>query len=301
MDNELYRFKKEIDLVAYAAFFGYEKDKRESSKGCVVMRKGNAKIGITISKSGDGVFYDYHTAKGGTIIDFIQLETGKDLGQIRQELRPWLGLSKGQKLRYSSLNKTPRNRHEVLIRIQRMKTVKYHKYLEDRFIKKNIISSNRFYKKIYIDDFGNVVFPHYDHHGICGYSIRNHNFKGFSKDGVKGLWFSNLKKDDNKIVICESAIDALSYHQLKGDSFTCYFSIDGELSQNQLTLINNLISKNQDITIPLAEKKIVLAFDNDYAGKKYVSIITKKNKDALNITVELPEIWGQDWNDILKR
>ena len=141
---------------------------------------------------------------------------------------------------------------------------------------------------------GNVVFPHYDQHGICGYSIINQNFKGFSKDGLKGLWSSNFKKDDNRLLICESVIDALSYHWLKGDSFTCYLSIDGELSRKQLMLIADMIFKNQD-------KKIVLAFDNDHAGKKYVSVIKKQNKDALNITTELPEKWGQDWNDVLRK
>lgn len=295
MDNELYRFKREINLIAYATNSGYVKDKRESSKSCIIMRKGNSKIGISTTPDGHDIFYDYHKEKGGSIIDFVKHETGKNLGQIRQELRPWIGLSKlsiEPMLNYSRPIVSKKNRQEVMMKFRRIKTVKSHKYLEDRFIKKNIIRSDRFFRKIYIDDFGNVVFPHYDHHGICGYAIRNQNFKGFSQGGEKGLWFSNYKQDDNQIVICESAIDALSYHQLKGDSLSCYFSIDGELSQKQLMLIGNLISKNQN-------KKIILAFDNDHAGKKYVSIITKLYEDALNITSELPEKWGQDWNNVL--
>jgi len=146
--------------------------------------------------------------------------------------------------------------------------------------------------KIYSDDDGNAIFPHYDHDGISGFSIINRNYKGFSESGEKGFWFSNYSADDNRIVICESVIDALSYHQLKGDDFSCYFSIDGQLSQKQLLLIDSLVSKNRN-------KKIVLAFDNDHAGRKYVSQIQRRKNNANNITPDLPEKDEQDWNDVL--
>ena len=75
-------------------------------------------------------------------------------------------------------------------------------------------------------------------------------------------------------------------------NLAAYAAFCGDLSQKQLMLIGSLISKNQN-------RKIILAFDNDHAGKKYVSIIKKQHEDALNIIAELPEKWGWDWNDVL--
>ncbi|MHA1151045.1 MAG: hypothetical protein ACTSR8_22725, partial [Promethearchaeota archaeon] len=131
MDNELYRFKREINLVAYAANSGYVKDKRESSRSCIIMRKGNAKIGISTTPDGRYLFFDYHKKQGGSIIDLVKLETGRNLSQIRKELRPWIGLSKlstEPMLNYSRPIKTSKNRQEVMIKFRRMKIVKYHKY-----------------------------------------------------------------------------------------------------------------------------------------------------------------------------
>ena len=54
-DNELYRFKREINLVDYAASLGYRIDRQKSSKSCTIMRKDYVKIGISTALSGDGV------------------------------------------------------------------------------------------------------------------------------------------------------------------------------------------------------------------------------------------------------
>ena len=291
MDNELSRFKIQINLIDYAASFGYQIDKQKSIKSCKIMRKDSAKIGISTDLDGHGVFYDFRTEKGGSIIDFVKYETGKNLGQIRQELRPWIGigcLSSKKIFNHPKPPKTSKNRQKVVIRFSITKSIETHRYIESRCIKQSILKSKRFLGRIYEDYYGNAIFPHYDHNGITGYSIVNYNFKGFSKDGDRGLWFSKYSTDDKQIVICESVVDALSYHQLKGDDFSCYFSIDGQITQKQLLLIDSLISKNQN-------KKIVLAFDNDQAGQKYISQIQCRQNSANNITHDLPEIDGQDW------
>lgn len=297
MDDELNRFKTEINIINYAASLGYQIDKQKSGKNCTIMRKANAKIGVSTDLDDHGVFFDFRKEKGGSIIDFVKFETGKNLGRVRQELRPWIGLdhpSPKQMFSYPKPVKTSKDRRKVAIKIAKAKSIDTHRYIEDRGIKQSNLKSKRFLGKIYIDDYGNAIFPHYDNDGISGFSIINKNFKGFSQDGERGLWFSNYYPEDYRMVICESVIDALSYHELKGDNVSCYLSIDGQLTQKQLMLIDGLVSKNQN-------KKIVLAFDNDHAGRKYISQIQKQHKDTDNIIVDLPENDGDDWNDALNK
>ncbi len=295
MTDELNRFKTEINIIDYAASLGYQIDTPKSIKSCTIMRKDTAKIGISTGLDDHGVFYDFRKEKGGSIIDFVKSETGKNLGQIRQELRPWIGIgyrSPKQMYNYPKPLKTSKDRQKVAIKFAKAKLLETHRYIESRGIKKRTLRSKRFLGRIYSDDYGNAISPHYDHEGISGFSIINQNYKGFSESGEKGFWFSNYSADDNRIVICESVIDALSYHQLKGDDFSCYFSIDGQLSQKQLMLVDSLVCKNRN-------KKIVLAFDNDHAGRKYATQIQRLKNNANNITLDLPDQDEQDWNDVL--
>src|ERR1017187_4809146 len=87
--------------------------------------------------------------------------------------------------------------------------------------------SERFAGRIRADAHGNAVFPHFDEQGLCGYELKNRNFTGFAKGGEKGLWFSHTKSDDDRLVFCESAINALSYAVLHPAEHSRYASIGG--------------------------------------------------------------------------
>jgi hypothetical protein len=80
-----------------------------------------------------------------------------------------------------------------------------------------------------IDNRGNDIFPHYDGDGLTGFTIKNDNYQGFSKGGTKALWSSKPSESDLRLVITESAIDAMSYHQLFADKnpHTRYISTGG--------------------------------------------------------------------------
>jgi DNA primase len=108
------------------------------------------------------------------------------------------------------------------------------------------------------------------------------------------LWVSNCFKDDDRLVITESAIDALSFHALKGDEKTRYVSTAGEWNPHVSSLLNHAAN-----TLP--GNRIVLAFDNDDAGKEY----ERRTRDALKdlpkeIHVLFPTAQGKDWNDVLR-
>src|SRR5208282_5666674 len=93
MDSELEKFKTDIDLRVYAEGQDYQLDRKESWSGSAVMRgPNNGKIIISRKPDGHYAYWSVRNDKDrGTVIDFIANRTGKNLGQIRKELREWTG------------------------------------------------------------------------------------------------------------------------------------------------------------------------------------------------------------------
>ena len=119
-----------------------------------------------------------------------------------------------------------------------MQEVRRHRYLEnERSLRAAVLGSERFAGRVRMDVRGNAVFPHFDQDGLCGYEIKNTNFTGFAAGGEKGLWFSHARRDDTRLVFCESAIDALSHAALFPDAGARYASIGGKPNPVQPELI----------------------------------------------------------------
>ena len=72
---------------------------------------------------------------------------------------------------------------------------------------------------------------------------QNHHLTGFEPGGTKGLWFSNTFETDNRLVITETAIDALSFYCLNPDPNIRYYSVGGEMNPAQPGLITGAVSK----------------------------------------------------------
>src|SRR5215469_17197064 len=90
--TELDAFKREIDLRQFAASFGYEMDRRESWRGSTVLRRGGDKIVVKRNRDGHYVYFSVRDdSDHGTIIDFVQHRLRLSLGDLRKELRPWIG------------------------------------------------------------------------------------------------------------------------------------------------------------------------------------------------------------------
>jgi len=300
--EELERFKSEINLVEYAQSQGYEIDKKKSSKNCIVLKDGTGdKILVGLDKT-DGHYFYYSVTDErdrGSIIDLVQKRKNLNLGEVRKELRPWLGMTYSPshtptKQPVPKLTATTKDRHKILAQFENMRALSNHPYLNQRGISEQTISDPRFEGTIYTDSRGNVIFPHSDREGICGYEIRNQQFKGFSEGGTKGLWYSKASQDDRKLVICESPIDCLSYHQLFSDPHTRYFATGGTISEKQKDLLKGAFEK-----IIALGGEIIVATDRDEAGQKLALEIAKNAPEGSQIYRHVPE-HQKDWNEALK-
>ena len=302
--NELKGFKNEIDLVDYAMTHDYtELDRNQSSRTCVVLRRQSDDGKIAVSRGHDGhwVYYDFRCNKGGSILDFVMQQTGSNLGGARQELRKWLP-HKINLFSHTAPLPKPRaasedRRGTAWDYAGTNPVAMHHDYLESRGIAFEPVMRDRFSGMVRSDRYGNACFPYFDFRGVAGIEKRNAKFKSYTKGGRKGLWRSILMERDERAVICEAPIDALSYAAVRHDPTdrTRYFATGGRISRFQWELIDGLMQKYRSKRIA-----VILAFDNDPGGKAYI-LQFHERYPGVKIAIDLPPRQGQDWNDVLQR
>ncbi len=138
-----------------------------------------------------------------------------------------------------------------------------------------------------------VAFPYRQSPGgkIVGAEARGVNLKRHLTGSRKAssVWISNPPAFTGRLIICESAIDCLSYHQLKGAGDNLYVSFGGTLANGQMECIKGIISsieKSDDF-------RILIAVDNDEAGKSYAALLQNSFSEAI---LDRPSI-GKDFSD----
>ena len=298
--EELEKFKTEINLVEYAQSKGYQYITKQSSRNSAVLAHDNGdKIVVATDTDGHGVYFSVRDeADNGTIVDFVQNRSNPSLGGVRKELRDWSDKQRLQSSRFTSVDKPqPINsdRLSIIKAASNFKVVQSHPYLEKRGISQSILQSDRFMGTVAVDNRGNAIFPHYDNDGITGFTIKNENYQGFSKGGTKALWRSKPHESDRRLVIVESPIDAMSYHQLYGkeNPHTRYISTGGTTSKYQLELIKTAMAEITNLG-----GEIVIATDNDIAGNKSAQTFAEKAPSQSKISRQSPK-QGKDWNELL--
>jgi uncharacterized protein DUF3991/Toprim domain-containing protein len=305
-DIELDAFKREIDLRQFAVSLGYEIDRRESWRGSTVLRRGADKIVVKRNGNGHYVFFSVRDDHDhGTIIDFVQWRQNLSLGAVRKVLRPWIGRP-ASPMQFPALEPTHSDRMRVECAYRAMAAGFRYPYLEqDRCVPAVVLWSLRFVGRMRMDSRGNTVFPHFDAAGLCGYEIKNRGFTGFAAGGEKGLWFSHTRRDDRRLILTESAIDALSHAALfpDADDQTRYASLGGKPSRRQTGLLQATIAK-------LPERaEIVAAFDADPAGRSLAdeirqvvaNVASRTERSDLIFQSHLPMQEGEDWNIVLQK
>ena len=315
-EAELEAFKSRINLSEYAAAQGYDVDRRSSSRNSVGMTHGDGdKIIIGMGHDDHWVYFSVRDpADNGSIIDFDQRRRGGTLGDVRKRLRPWIG--GGSSTRTALPARPPASsyveRLEPIVTdldaVQREynaaeRVVGQHPYLTTvRHIPAALLASDRFAGRVRSDPRGNALFPHWNEHKqVCGFEKRNDGFTGFASGGIKGLWCSNATDQDKRLVIAETAIDALSYAALFGYDDARFFSIAGQMNPKQPALLNRAIQ-----AMPQGGQ-VVLAVDHDEGGQaigEYIEPIFNHvyrvlGRSDLSLVTDHPPTAGQDWNNVL--
>jgi hypothetical protein len=297
--DELDRFKRDINLTELAASRGYRVDRSESSRGCVVMRHAATDDKIIIGRSPADQHWTYFSVRderdNGTVVDFIQRRDGSTLGEVRKVLREWTGNERppARVDQYVATVTSPaKDRGAVARLFAAARSTTDSLYLNSRGIRPETLSSPRFRGTFRVDARGNVLFPHRDEKGVCGFESKNHQWTSFASGGTKALWMSGSEPTDNRLVLVETAIDAFSHYQLLRDLRCRYGSIAGQMNGEQPGCVRRAIAAMPSGAVAVS------AFDNDAAGDKLAATIADVAK---GVTVERERSpIGKDWNDALK-
>lgn len=299
MDQELEHFKTGVNLSEFAAARGYALDRRESSRNSAVMRHADGdKIVIARHEGGTWVYFSVRDGgDNGTVIDFLQRRGGGSLGEVRKTLRAWSGASRppapvAEFVR--DLFPVSRDRAAVIAAWEKARETIALPYLTSRGLGPDVLGLPIFAGGLRVDGRSNALFPHYDREGLCGFEIKNQGFTGFAAGGTKGLWYSKARPTDDRLVLTESAIDALSFHVLQGDATTRYMSTGGSLNPQQPALIRGAMEKLPPGGI------VFLAFDADEGGEKLAEEVQAFAPSGRDVRRVVPDV-GKDWNDTLKK
>ena len=306
-NDELEAFKQ-LNLTQVAAAYGYAVVGRidpARASSVTMQHDGGDKIVVARSRAdGHWIYFSVRDlADSGSVIDFLQRRGVGSLGEVRKTLRPWLG-GGGELVRritpssyVADLQPIERDVASVRARFEAMDPLlaSGHPYLcRDRHLAADLLNAPRFAGRIRSDDRGNAVFPHYNRQGLCGFEMKNRGFTGFAKGGGKGLWASHIAEDDRRLVIAESAIDALSYATLHPAADARFVSLAGQISPEQVELVAAAAAK-------LPGGEVILAFDNDEGGTSLESTLREALSDTgREVQLHQPAAAGEDWNDVLR-
>ncbi len=303
-DDELHRFKSDIHFLHYAAErYGYQRDRRESSVSSHVLRHPASDDKIVVRKDRDG-HWTYFSIRDdrdhGTIVDFVQRRGSHlSLGSVREELRSWLGTARPVPDYLEPPRRSvPTERRPFAEVFEAARVVSTCDYLAARGLRLETLSDPRFAGTWRTGAHGNVLFAHRDDTGVLtGFEIKNRGFTGFAPGGTKSAWQSALRDTDRALAITESAIDALSHHQLHSEQreTTRYLSISGQPSPAQIELLDRTFAR-----LPRATT-VVAAVDADVAGHALAGRIRELvHRHGLVFRRDVPER-AKDWNEVLKR
>jgi hypothetical protein len=142
---------------------------------------------------------------------------------------------------------------------------------------------------------GAVAFPYREavDGPVVGAEVRSAALKrhlpGTSKS--TSVWTSNPPSVTGRVVVCESAIDCLSYHQLRGGPGNLYISFGGTLTNGQMECVARMSA-----SLALSSGfGFIIAVDNDEAGASYSKKLAAFLPDA---RVDIPAV-GKDFNEML--
>ncbi len=122
---------------------------------------------------------------------------------------------------------------------------------------------------------------------------------GLATRGTKGLWVGRGDPaGDRRLVIAETAIDALSYAAVRPGAGTLYASTAGELNPEQPALLTAAMDR-----LPNGGE-VVLPVDHDNGGTiiggRIKAAFAAAGRPGLSLRYDRPRTPGADWNDELR-
>jgi hypothetical protein len=324
--EELQKFNA-IPLGQFVEAHGWRLNSKESTR---TWEKYDGPAGDTIVINPGQNFYfhqqDKEHDKGG-VVQFVQTHVlnGSSLGEARKYLRDFSGDMRDEWRTQPRIQPVAPHIEDRRAEWKALSSLspKSTNYLISRGLKKETLDaySQNIRTEVYRLPSGgelhNVAFAHVaiDADGkpvISGWEKKGpgkeKTFNGF--DGHRGIAvfkhrdFANsvARGEDagtcQRVVLCESSIDALSKAQMdKLNPGNIYVSVGGTPSAAAEKSLGALIQRNKP-------REVVLAFDNDEAGRTFADHmdrrLTRNGEPDFSIRTETSHGKAKDWNDMIR-
>ena len=299
--RDLEHYKRSINLVEFAIGRGFELKREKSTRRTKVL-KHSCGDRILVSQSAQDGHWVYHSIGGeerdsGTIVDFLLRRDARgDMRSVHNACREFLGQPRIEKAEHQvQPGDVSFVRELVIERFVRAQLAHNSRYLNERGIRPETLCDPRFRETWRMDARGNVLFPHRDSEGLCGYEVKNRNYTSFAKQARKTVWRSRAMDSDDRLVVTESAIEALSHFQLHRPATARYISVGGAWSGaglDELTASTRRLPEGA---------RVVLAFNHDKGGHELAERLRPRiEAEGRGVTLHFPVREGADWNDVLK-
>jgi len=299
--RDLEHYKREINLVEFAVSRGFDLKPDKSTRRAKVLRHSCGDRILVSQSSRDG-HWVYHSLGGeaadsGSIVDFLLRRDARDMRAVHQACREYLGQPREARPEHRVVPGDIEFLRELVIeRFTAAQLASTSRYLNERGIRPETLSDARFKETWRVDRRGNVLFPHRDDEGLCGYEIKNRGYTSFAKHSRKTVWRSRAMEGDDRMVVTESAIEALSHWQLHRPENARYMSVGGAWSPSGLEQL--MASTNR---LP-ARAVVVLAFNADAGGRDLSDRVQPRiAATGRVVTRHFPSREGSDWNDLLQQ
>lgn len=335
---QLSDYKQQIDLVQFLETEGFAKDRRKSTRRWPVLENAEGRkliIGHN-QKTSEYFYYNPDDSRDkGTIVDYVigKLNIDTSAKEGWQQLHEYLGQYRGdlshmlKNKPVASLDSQPANeatRRNAMSHYFRLDPLTNADYLMNkRGLTVDTIGHRAFLGKIFNKAFTsrktgelviNTVFPMENEQGTTAILLKNDSPTGLVNghtwgERLESVWVSNLPRGNQpkELLICESPIDALSYHQLhppKEPYDRLYVATGGQPSSLQPLTVQRLIDR-------VKPEQIILAHDNDNSGIRFniswagrlqlpgqtteqadqrVSVSNQKHSNTLSVDLNLSQL-----------
>ncbi|MEM4976553.1 MAG: toprim domain-containing protein [Desulfurococcaceae archaeon] len=302
LSAELERFKTEINLAEFIIANGGRKLKRSSANSYRIEWNGERFL-VSRNDKGHWLFVGIDDpSKNGSIIDFCNVMGMENLGEIRKFLRNVLKTQGGVSQSSKDVEEAQAEA-EVGTAFEDLEYVSREELFRSEILAERGLDARlllEFFEGVKKDSRGMLCFPLWSEDEVVGYEVKGPKGLKRTLGSKQGLGLIGKNSMHNKrIVITESVFDCLAYEQLNRSaccSDTLYISTAGQVTQKQLELIRKLVAFKRAGSL----KEVVLAFDNDEAGRAFAEKVKSVLQDFEDLTVrEHYAQHGKDWNDEL--
>ena len=247
--DELAELRQRVDCRTVLERGGWAMDAAESSRRAVKYRQGSGRI-VIVTHEGKG-WFDPLNDRRGDVIALAQHVWGGTLGHARKNLRPLAGIAPkllplrqgaavvaidGERLWTQARHLEPGSRAWAYLTEQRglpAETV-------DRAAKIGALREGVY---------GTMWAQHQGGSGrISGWEMRGPSYKGFAKGGSKSLFWLGRPPVADRLVVTESAIDAMSLASIEGwRDGTIYASTGGGFGSETEDALRGFLPKQAQL------------------------------------------------------